>query len=238
MTDPTEQQTPSAEPGAPDNHEETARREFLAKAARIVAGTLGGVAFMSLAKIDSVIGWGESAAQTLSTQKSIRRKVERTLTQNHEDKHAASEAAGRSGTSACACSCACSSCACTCVTCTCNCSCLCDCRCSCTEMAQATEQSGNSATSIFKSMDITGNPLGDRNSGSPSSGVHDSNLNANNVAQLNPLSTSEQTPVPAVSPLGLAAEVAALGLLGAWALLWKQAGEKGGEKPGEKPGES
>jgi hypothetical protein len=56
------------------------RRALLAQASRVIAGTIGSFALISMSKIDSVLGQDKAA------KKSIRRKVQKTLLKTFKDR--------------------------------------------------------------------------------------------------------------------------------------------------------
>jgi hypothetical protein len=90
------------------------RRELLAQAARVVAGTVGGFALISMAKIDTVFGQNEA------TQKSIRRKVQKTLLKTFKERDVATQVLASQQTVADAKACDCFECS---VVCNCPCTC-------------------------------------------------------------------------------------------------------------------
>jgi hypothetical protein len=63
-------------PAGPPSDGDADRRKFLLQAARVLAGTVGGLTLYSLARIDSALGL---EANQSGTQKAIRRKAEREL---------------------------------------------------------------------------------------------------------------------------------------------------------------
>jgi hypothetical protein len=98
------------------------RRKFLLQAARALAGTVGGLALCSLARIDSAAGLEDPQS---GTQKSIRRKAERELVKYFRSRSKAREAmstaqakeqeSAQAGNCTCGCGCGCTEkCNCTC----------------------------------------------------------------------------------------------------------------------------
>lgn len=86
---------------ADKSSQDISRREVLIKAGRIVAGTVGGFALISLANINSVLG------QDVATQKSIKKTLRENFTNEDVKTILASQQPNDSSSCSCYCNCTC-----------------------------------------------------------------------------------------------------------------------------------